>query len=130
MRHIALAALLFSPVLLSAAAPASKPTTDTTVASKGRVVSTGVIAPKIADPADLYIVADAFDHLATAKDEISVTVHVDEKGRVSNFRFPKSGHSDLDFRVVEALSRSRFIPASLDNQPIPIDVNLTVAVKH
>jgi hypothetical protein len=42
----------------------------------------------------------------------------------------KSVNSLLDARVVDAILQSRFRPATLDNQPIPISMSLTVGVQH
>jgi hypothetical protein len=38
--------------------------------------------------------------------------------------------ADLDARVVAAVSKFRFAPAKLDNQAIPLTIDLNVVVKH
>jgi len=130
MRNLLIAGLMLSPMLLTSAAVASSPTSDAAVATHTLRVSTGVTAPEIIDPTDIHIIASDADRVLPAGANVVLALNVDEKGIAHNLRVVKSVNSDLDARVVAAVSQSHFRPAKLDNQAISYDLNLIVNVQR
>jgi TonB family protein len=62
--------------------------------------------------------------------EIGLNLNVDENGNAQNVQIAKSFNNDLDARVVAAVQKFHFRPASLDNQKIPVELKLTVVVQR
>ena len=125
MRRILVASLLLSP-LFTAAAVASQPATDAAPTQVVRV-STGVTDAQIAYPTNV----DAPASLAgsTPMDgKIVLKVNVDALGNARGIQVVKSLNADLDARAIAAVRQFRFHPATLDNQPTAMDVNLTVTI--
>jgi TonB family protein len=129
MRHILIASLLLSPMLVTASAIASQPSTDAPAATQGRRISTGITAPAI-DSSNIRIPADALGRIFTNDAQVVLSLNVDEKGNAQNVKVVKSVNPDLDSRVVAAVLQSHFQPAKLDNKAIPVDVNLVFTVKR
>ena len=131
MRRIIVASLLLSPTLFTASAVASQPATDDAAATiKTTRVSTGVVAPQILKSASLNIPTDAFDAMLPPDAEVGLKVNIDEQGNARDIQVIKPMTADLDARVVSAVSKLRFTPAKLDNQAIPLSIDLNVVVKH
>jgi TonB family protein len=63
---------------------------------------------------------------ADAQVELSLTVNA--KGEPENIQVVKSFSPFIDARVVETVSQLHFRPGTIDNQPVAIDLNLTVNV--
>ena len=129
MRPTLVASLLLSPMLITASAFAIQPKSDVPAATQDRRVSTGITAPKI-ESTDIQIPADALGPIALEEARVVLALNVDENGNPQNVRVVKSVNSDLDARVVAAVSKAHFRPATLDHQAIPIDVNLIFDVKR
>jgi TonB family protein len=129
MRPILIASLLLSPMLITASAVASQPNTDAPAATQGRRISTGITAPAI-DSSNIHIPAEAVGRIFTNDAKVVLSLNVDEKGNAQNVRVIKSVNPELDSRVVVAVRQAHFQPAKLDNQVIPIDVNLVFTVKR
>jgi TonB family protein len=67
----------------------------------------------------------ASDFLPVDKDvELSLTV--DPTGQASNVKVVKSVNPYWDALVVDAVQKSHFKPAKLDDRAVAIDMNLTV----
>jgi TonB family protein len=131
MRRIIVASLLLSPALFTASAVASQPATDDAAASTTvRRISTGVVAPQLLKSTNFGIPADAFDAILPPNAEVGLKVNIDEQGNARDIQVIKPVNADLDARVVAAVSKLRFTPAKLDNQVIPLDIDLNVVVKH
>jgi TonB family protein len=62
--------------------------------------------------------------------EVVLALTVDAKGNAENIRVVKSADPDLDARVVTGVSQAHFRPAKLDNQAIPVDLNMIVQVNR
>lgn len=124
MRPVQMAVLL-SSVLVSASAFAAAPKADVTVATQYRPVSTGVVAP-VLEGNQLHINPIA---AAASSGEVVLSLQVDEKGDARNVHVVKSASPLLDSKVVAAVLQSRFKPATLNNQAIPVDLALTVKVQ-
>jgi hypothetical protein len=128
MRRILAASLLLSSLTFPAAAKASTPVDDASAPIPARV-STGVVAPTIVDPT-LYLSLPAgftvSDIPADAHVDLSLTV--DQNGNPRDIHVVKSLGPFWDARVVDAVSHFHFRAGSIDNQPIPADLNLTVKI--
>ena len=130
MRRILVASLLLSPVLFTASAVASQPATDAAPSTQVRRVSTGVVAPQLLKSTNVDIPADAFDAVLPPNAEVGLKVDIDEQGNARDIQVIKPLNSDLDARVVAAVSKFRFAPATLDNQAISDTIDLNIVVKH
>jgi TonB family protein len=130
MRSILAASLLLSPMLYTASAVASQPRTDASGTTQERRVSTGVTSPEIIGSANIHIPPSTLLRNDAFGSEVVLSLRVDEKGNAENIRVVKSANRDLDARVVEGVRQSHFRPATLDNQAIPLDVNMVVEVNR
>jgi TonB family protein len=129
MRRILIASLLLSPLVPSAAF-ASQPATDANTPAQVTRISTGVIAPKLLDSANVVIPQDAYDSALPSQVEVGVNLNVDENGNAQNVQIVKSFNRNIDSRVAAAVQKFHFRPASLDNQNIPVELKLTVVVQR
>jgi TonB family protein len=129
MRRILTASLLLSPFLLPAAAFASTPATDATASTMARPVSTGVTEAYLVHTTGIQLPSDFA--LAIPNDaEVVLKLTVDEQGKAENVQVVKSVNPALDARVVEAVQQFRWRPATLDKQPIPLEMTLNVEVQR
>lgn len=126
MRHLLIASLLLSPALFTASAVASQPGTDAAASTDLRV-STGVTTPKVIHSASIEVLPSEM-YIAN-ETKVQLSFHVDEKGKASDIKVVNPSNPILDQHVVKAISKFRFEPATLDNQPVPIDMNWTVEVE-
>jgi len=146
MRRILVASLFVSTVLLNAqtatkgqsgtleargetpnalTAPAAvAPATDMTATASGRRISTGVIAPKLVKAANIVVATTDFNTPDLGSQKMVVSLVVDEKGTPQNVQIVKSVNPDVDARVLAAVRDYHFAPATLDDQPVPIDLSL------
>ncbi len=127
MRPILVASLL-SSLALSAAAATPKPTSSG-AAPVSFVVSTGVTEAQLLRSADIYIPTDALDTHSNPA-ELVLRVSIDETGTPTGVHVVRSINPEVDSRVMKAVRSFRWRPAVLDNQTIPVDVNLVVDVQH
>ena len=130
MRRILATSILLPSLFLPAAAKASTPVNDASAPTPMRV-STGVIAPTILDTTLSISLPTGF----TTSDipsgaQVGLTLTVDQNGKPRDIHVVKSLGPFWDARVVEAVSNFRFRPGTIDNQPIPVDMNLTVNIAH
>jgi TonB family protein len=130
MRSILAASLLLSPMLYTASAVASQPKTDATGTTQERRISTGVTSPEVIGSANLHIPPSALPETESAGAQVVLKLRVTETGSAENIRVVKSATPDLDARVIEGVRQAHFRPATLDNQAIPLDVNLVVNVNR
>jgi TonB family protein len=126
MRRTFIAALLLSPLFLSAAALATPPVTDDSTSTPARPVSSGVkpahvlYAPNIAVSPFAFVPQNA---------EFLVHLNVDESGKPQDVQVLKSASPDLDSQVANAVRQFLFSPSTLDKQPVATDMTLTVFVQ-
>ncbi len=128
MRQIVASSILLSSFFLPAAASASTPADDSTAPTPAPRVSTGVIVPTLIQVIDLSIPADLPQDAIPVDAQVTLSFTVDEKGRPQNIQVVKGVNPFWDARVVEAVSKFHYRPGSIDNQPIPIAMNLTVNI--
>jgi len=130
MRRILATSLLFPSLFLPAAVKASTPVDDASASTPKVRVSTGVIAPELLDADRLTIPMAGAESPIPAGAQVGLSLTVDENGLPQNVKVVKPLSAVWDARVVEAISRSRFKPATVDEQPTPIALDLTVNIAH
>ena len=145
MRRILVAGLFLSSALLNAqtvtkaqsatlvarneATPAAAvaAATDIPTSPVARRVSTGVIAPKLISEPSLSVATSDFSTEDLGSQHMVVSFRVDPTGIPTNVRVVKSVNQSVDQKVLEAVRQSRFTPATLDDQAVPMDINLVVS---
>jgi hypothetical protein len=129
MRQILASTLMLSSIVLPAAAQSSSPADDATAPAPEVRVSTGVTAPKLAKDITVSM-PDGIDKTFFPNNpDLELSFTVDSQGKAENVKVVKPVNKYWDARVVEEIERSHFKPATLDNQPIPMDMNLVVSMK-
>ncbi|HUB52567.1 MAG TPA: energy transducer TonB [Terracidiphilus sp.] len=129
MRHIITSTIVLSSLLLPAAAAFARSSNDIpTITTAPPRVSTGVTGPVLQN--SFYLVPpfgfSSSDIPAGAK--VGVSYVVNAKGLPENIQVTKSLNPVWDAQVVEAVSKLHYRPARIDDQKIPIDMNLTVVI--
>jgi protein TonB len=129
MRRILVASLL-SSFALTAAAADTKPLNDASTPATLPAVTTGVTAAQLryAAKIELPYTPELADTPNPAK--MVLKVNVDDTGSPTHVEVVQPLSPTIDARVVQAVRQFRWRPAVLDNQTIPIDVNLIVEVQH
>jgi TonB family protein len=130
MRRIYLASLMLSPLLLSAAALASSPASDANASTSVPQVSTGVTFPKVLYSTDIEIPSTVTAGRLPNLAPVVLELNVDQTGKVHDVQVVKSLNPELNANVVDAVRKFRFSPAKLDNQAIPVDMELTVLLQR
>ena len=127
MRRFFEASALLAIVLFSAAAVASSPATD---ASSNRAqLARSVMTPAqilYAPKADFTQERGDLPHHAN----VVLQLNVGENGKAEDIKVIKSDDPALDGPVTNAVSKYRFRPATVDNQPIEAQMNLVVRVRE
>ncbi|MGD0737377.1 MAG: energy transducer TonB [Terracidiphilus sp.] len=129
MRRILIASLLLAP-LSSVAAFASSPATDANTPAQVTRVSTGVVPPRIIGSTDIVIPPNHYGSALPSQLLVHVNLNVDEAGNTQNVQVVNPLNHDLDARLVQAVQKLHFRPATLDHQNIPVAVNLNVVIQH
>jgi TonB family protein len=126
MRRILATSLMLPSLLIPAVASASQPVDDATASTPKVRVSTGVINPELLKSYDVTVP----DGYATVPGDgqVGLSFTIDEKGRPENVQVTKSLSPLWDSRVVDAVRQFRYRPGTVSNEPIPIDMNLTVNI--
>jgi hypothetical protein len=128
MRHIVASSILLSSLFLPAAARASQPSDDAAASTQAPRISTGLTAPTLLRSIGVTI-PDGLPKDAIPVDaQFGLTLTVDEKGQPQDIHVVKGINPFWDARIVEAVSKFRYRPGTIDAKPIPVDLNLTVNV--
>jgi TonB family protein len=130
MRRILATSLLLPTLFLPAAAKASSPMDDATAPTPKVRVSTGVIAPEIIDSVHVTVPTSFSEYLIPGDASVGLSLTIDENGHPENIKVVKSLNSVWDARVVDAISRAHFKPGTVDLEPTPVDLNLTVNISR
>ncbi len=129
MRHIIASSVILSSLLLPAAAFATKPTDEPAATTAAPRVTTGVIGPFLVNSLNLTAPAGPAAYCPSPADaQVGISFVVDEKGVPENIQVTKSINPSWDTQVVEAVSKLHYRPARIDDQKIPVDMNLTVVI--
>lgn len=126
MRRTITGTILLSSLLFTAAAYASPPTGDTPALTHR--VSTGVTPPKLLDNLSITTPEQSAATNIPDHTQIAVSYVVDEKGQPHDIRVVQGYDVIWNARAVEAVSRLHYRPATLDNQPIPMGMNLVITL--
>ena len=129
MRQILASTLMLSSIVLPAAAQASSTADDATAPTPEVRVSTGITPPKLAKDITVTM-PDGIDKAFFPGDsQLELSFTVDSQGKAENVKVVKPVNPYWDARVVEEIEKSHFKPAKLDNQAVPMDMNLVVSMK-
>jgi len=128
MHRIFVATLLSSFALTAAAATTPNPAHDALAVDSARPVSTGVTGPQIYYSTRIDIPADEIPASMPAK--VGLKVSLDATGSPTAVQVTQPLTNAIDARVVDAVRQFRWRPAVLDNQTIPVDMNLTVQLQQ
>jgi TonB family protein len=120
-------ALALCSMLFPIAAVAGQSPTDAVVATSNLRVSTGVKSPVVLDTAEINLPQGMLDSLPAGA-QVGVELTVDQHGIPENIRVVKSLNSSMDASVIDAVRQFRFRPGTMDNKPIPVDLNLTLTI--
>jgi TonB family protein len=93
-------------------------------------VSTGVIRPKLIHSVNVSTDGDLISSLPNFERIAVVDMIVDEDGKPSDLKISKSLGPAMDKNVLDAVSQFRFKPATLDNQPTAIPLELEVVMHN
>lgn len=127
MRRI-IAAIMLSSIALSAAAATSKPANDADSTSV-RPVSTGVTAPRLVYSTRISISSSEFP-TTISNGRVVLKFKLDTTGTPQSIQVVEPLTQSLDARIVDAVRQFRWSPAVLNNQTVPIDMNLVVQVQR
>lgn len=130
MRHILASTLLLSSILLPAAAHARTTADDASAPTPGLRVSTGLIAPVLVDAISIELPDGLPKTFIPSNSAVGLSFTVDATGHAENVKVVKSSNPYWDARVVAAIQKSQFHPGKLDNQAIPVEMNLTVSLQQ
>jgi TonB family protein len=128
MRRILATSLLLSSLSLPAVANASTPADDASAPTPKVRVSTGVIAPELLGADHFTIPVSELDGLLPVDATVGLNLTVDANGRPENVKVVKSLNPLWDARVVDAVNHAHFKPGTVDLQPTPVELNLTVNI--
>lgn len=128
MRRILVASLL-STIALTAAAASPKPANDASTPATP-MVTTGVTSAQLRYAAKIELPPTAALASLPNPAKMVLKLNLDQTGSPTHVEVVRSLTPELDARVVKAVRQFRWSPAVLDNQTIPIDVNLIVEVQH
>ncbi len=127
MRRILATSTLLSSLILPAAAFASTPVDDATAPTPIRV-SSGVTEPVLVNSAYLEIPQGYSIDSIPAGAQVGLAVTINEKGEPENIQVVKSYSKFWDARVIETVHQFHFTPATVDGEPTPVDMNLTINI--
>ncbi len=125
MRRI-ISALMLSSLALSAAAATSKPANDADSTSV-RPVSTGVTSPRLVYSTRINI---SSSELPDTNGRVVLKFKLDTTGTPQSIQVVEPLTQSIDARIVDAVRQFRWSPAVLNNQTVPIDMNLIVQVQR
>lgn len=86
--------------------------------------------PKLVYSNKIEIPAGAISDAFPIQSRLILKVNLDETGTPQKVEVLQPLTQDVDARVVAAVKQFRWTPAVLDNQPIPVDLNLIVNVQR
>ncbi len=124
MHRTIISSVLLSSLLLSVAANASPPPTS----APALRVSTGVTPPQPLNSLSLIAPAQFAGLSVPIGTSIVVSFLVDETGHPRDIRIVKGYNVMWNLRAAQAVQHLRYLPARMDNQAIPMRMELAIAV--
>lgn len=94
--------------------------------TSARRISTGVTWPKLISEPNFSVSSAEFPSHDLAAQHVVVSFRVDEKGAPQNVHLLKSVNQAVDQRILSAVRGYRYVPGTLDDQNVAVDVNLIV----
>ena len=128
MRHILATSVMLSSLLLPAAAFAKQPSDDVTATTQPVRVSTGVIAPTLLNSIALQLPEGLPKDAIPVDAQVGVTLTVDEKGEPQDIHVTKGINPFWDARIMDTVRQFHYRPGTIDQKPIPVDMNLTITI--
>src|ERR1700686_3051409 len=120
------AALALAPILLHAAPAPSAAAAPTATTGSPLRVSTGVVPPRLVYSVGVTSAMDWQWSAAGPMRTAEVSLTVDATGHATTVKIAKSAGADIDENILTAVNQYRFQPATVDNEPSPMDVDLTL----
>ena len=140
MRKILISSLFFSTVLLhaqtatkaqgvvlearNASAPAAAAADGDT--NPQPRISTGVVWPRLISEPSLSVSSTDFFISDVTTQHLVVGFRVDANGNPQNVHVVQSVSPKVDEQVMASIRKARYVPGRLDDQAVPVDVNLIV----
>ena len=128
MRRILVPSLLVGSMLFPVAAVAHQTKADASLSTATYRVSTGVIAPVVLETGQITVPQGETLETIPGDGQVGLTLTVDRNGLPRNIQVLKGLDPSWDASVVEAVEQFRFRPATMDNEPIAVPLNLTVTI--
>jgi TonB family protein len=122
---VALEARSETPNALTASA-AAEPATDATATPIARRISTGVTEPKLISEPAIDVAISDFNSWNLGSRYMVLRFKVDETGTPQGVEIIKAVSPDVDAKVLEAVHQFHFAPAKLDNQAIPMNLDMRI----
>jgi hypothetical protein len=128
MRSIIATAVVFSSLILPAAAFAGTNSDDVAATTATVRVSTGVIGPTLLNSMTLSLPAGLTTAALPLDSQVEVSFVVNEKGEPEQIQVTKGINPQLDAMVVDSVGKLHYRPGTIDNQKVQVGVNLTVHI--
>ncbi len=128
MRRILEASALLSTVMFAAVAVASQPATNATVPTYNSHLATSMTTPAEILYAPNFDLTSRGIVGSPQASNVVLKLNISERGKAQNLQVVQSDDPVLNDPVVNAVRKFQFRPAKLDNQPIPVKMNLIVKV--
>lgn len=93
-------------------------------------VTTGVVSPVLLNSNNFSVSADAMSAVVSPRPSVVLALTVNEKGHAENVRIVKPVSPKIDEQVLTAARAFQFRPATLNQQPVAVDLTLTVVVQR
>lgn len=107
-------------------AAAPEPASDASANIPARRITSGVTGPKLISRPTLTVSSADFPNQDLEAQHVVLSFRVDANGTPQNIHIVESVNQTVDERVMAAVRNSRYTPASLDGQDVPLDMNLVV----
>lgn len=130
MRRTLVAISLIPSLLLPAAAIASQPAVVASTSTANSHTSTGLVAPTVVYSANIVRPTGTFSDAVPMPAQVGLKLKVDENGQAEDIQVIHSLTPEWDAHVVAAVRQYRFHPATLDNRPVPMNINLFVNIQR
>jgi len=128
MRIALTASLMLASLLAPAAAFASTSAADSSDSATPVRVSTGVVAPELLNSITLQVPSEVAWQTLPTEAKVGLAFTVDANGQPKNIQVTKSVNAFWDARVIEALEKAQYRPATVSKTPVPMNVNLLVNI--
>ncbi len=104
----------------------TSPAADVPATPHALRVSTGVIAPKLISEPTVDLSSSGFTSQALASREMVVRLQLDKSGTPQDVQIVKAINPEVDARVITALRQYRFEPAKLNDEAVPMSLDLAI----